>query len=175
MVHDIVIYPDRRLKLVSKKIEQFDETLHALLDDMYETMIAKNGVGLAAIQIGVAKRVLIINVPIDTEDEEIETQPKENTLEIINPVITYRSEEMIKFQEGCLSIPSIYEDIERHAMVTIEYQDRFGKQQVIEDDEFLAIALQHEMDHLDGKLFIEKLSYIKRKKFEKEWKKRDKN
>jgi peptide deformylase len=175
MVHDIVIYPDRRLKLVSKKIEQFDETLHALLDDMYETMIAKNGVGLAAIQIGVAKRVLIINVPIDTEDEEIETQPKENTLEIINPVITYRSEEMIKFQEGCLSIPSIYEDIERHAMVTIEYQDRFGKQQVIEDDEFLAIALQHEMDHLDGKLFIEKLSYIKRKKFEKEGKKRDKN
>jgi peptide deformylase len=175
MVHDIVIYPDRRLKLVSKKIEQFDETLHALLDDMYETMIAKNGVGLAAIQIGVAKRVLIINVPIDTEDEEIETQPKENTLEIINPVITYRSEEMIKFQEGCLSIPSIYEDIERHAMVTIEYQDRFGKQQVIEDDEFLAIALQHEIDHLDGKLFIEKLSYIKRKKFEKEWKKRDKN
>jgi peptide deformylase len=157
MVHDIVIYPDRRLKLVSKKIEQFDETLHALLDDMYETMIAKNGVGLAAIQIGVAKRVLIINVPIDTEDEEIETQPKENTLEIINPVITYRSEEMIKFQEGCLSIPSIYEDIERHAMVTIEYQDRFGKQQVIEDDEFLAIALQHEIDHLDGILFIEKL------------------
>jgi peptide deformylase len=82
---------------------------------------------------------------------------------------------MIKFQAGCLSIPSIYEDIERHAMVTIEYQDRFGKQQVIEDDEFLAIALQHEIDHLDGKLFIEKLSYIKRKKFEKEWKKRDKN
>jgi len=175
MIHDIVIYPDRRLKLVSEKIENFDETLHALLDDMYETMIAKNGVGLAAIQIGVPKRVLIVNVPIETDDEEADTQPKENTLEIINPVITYRSEEKIKFQEGCLSVPGIYEDIERHAMVTIEYQDRTGKQQIIEDDEFLAIALQHEIDHLDGKLFIEKLSYIKRKKFEKEWKKRDKS
>ncbi len=175
MIHDIVIYPDRRLKLVSEKVEDFDETLHVLLDDMYETMIAKNGVGLAAIQIGVPKRVLIINVPIETDDEEVETQPKENTLEIINPLITYRSEEKIKFQEGCLSVPGVYEDIERHAMVTIEYQDRTGKQQIIEDDEFLAIALQHEMDHLDGKLFIEKLSYIKRKKFEKEWKKREKN
>ena len=175
MIHDIVIYPDRRLKLVSEKIENFDETLHALLEDMYETMIAKNGVGLAAIQIGVPKRVLIVNVPIETDDEEADTQPKENTLEIINPVITYRSEEKIKFQEGCLSVPGIYEDIERHAMVTIEYQDRTGKQQIIEDDEFLAIALQHEIDHLDGKLFIEKLSYIKRKKFEKEWKKRDKS
>jgi len=174
MIYDIVIYPDRRLKLISEKVEDFDETLHALLDDMYETMIAKNGVGLAAIQIGVAKRVLIINVPIETDEEGVDTQPKENTLEIINPVISYRSEEKIKFQEGCLSVPGIYEDIERHAMVTIEYQDRYGEQHVIEDDEFLAIALQHEIDHLDGKLFIEKLSYIKRKKFEKEWRKREK-
>jgi len=174
MVHDIVIYPDKRLKQVSEAIEDFDETLHRLLDDMYETMIAKNGVGLAAIQIGIPKRVLIINVPIESEEENVELQPRENTLEIINPVITYRSEEKVKFQEGCLSVPGVYEDIERHAMVTIAYQDRFGEQQIIEDDEFLAIALQHEIDHLDGKLFIEKLSYIKRKKFEKEWKRRDK-
>jgi len=173
MIHDIVIYPDRRLKMVSEKVEAFDESLHTLLDDMYETMIAKNGVGLAAIQIGVPKRVLIINVPIETEEEGVELQPKENTLEIINPVITYRSEEKIKFQEGCLSVPGFYEDVERHAMVTIAYQDRYGESFTIEDDEFLAVALQHEMDHLDGKLFIEKLSYIKRKKFEKEWKKRD--
>ncbi|HIP60991.1 MAG TPA: peptide deformylase, partial [Sulfurovum sp.] len=91
-------------------------------------------------------------------------------LEVINPVIT-RSEGMVKFQEGCLSLPGVYEDIERYAEVTIEYQDRNGKKFLIEDDEFLAIALQHEIDHLDGKVFIEKLSYIKRKKFEKEWKK----
>jgi peptide deformylase len=174
MVQDIVIYPDKRLKLVSEKIEAFDETLHRLLDDMYETMIAKNGVGLAAIQIGVPKRVLIINVPIETDEEDIELQPKDNTLEIINPVITYRSEGKTKFQEGCLSVPGFYEDVERYEMVTIEYQDRDGNTFTIEDDAFLAVALQHEMDHLDGKLFIEKLSYIKRKKFEKEWKKREK-
>ena len=174
MVHDIVVYPDKRLKLVSEEITTFDASLHALLDDMYETMIAKNGVGLAAIQIGVPKRVLIINVPLESDDEESHLQPRENTLEIINPVITYRSDDKVKFQEGCLSVPGFYEDIERHAMVTIAYQDRQGESFTIEDDAFLAVALQHEMDHLDGKLFIEKLSYTKRKKFEKEWKKREK-
>jgi len=175
MVHDIVIYPDKRLKKISDEVTEFDANLHSLLEDMYETMIAKNGVGLAAIQIGVAQRVLIINVPLEEEDEEADLQPRENTLEIINPVITYRSDAVKKFQAGCLSVPGIYEDVERHEMVTIAYQDRTGEKQVIEDDAFLAVALQHEMDHLDGKLFIEKLSYIKRKKFEKEWKKRDKN
>ena len=174
MIHDIVVYPDKRLKLVSEEVTAFDETLHTLLDDMYETMIAKNGVGLAAIQIGVAKRVLVVNVPLESDEEGADLQPKENTLEIINPVITYRSDEKIKFQEGCLSVPGFYEDIERHAMVTIAYQDRYGEPFTIEDDAFLAVALQHEIDHLDGKLFIEKLSYIKRKKFEKEWKKREK-
>ncbi|NKQ40169.1 MAG: peptide deformylase [Sulfurovum sp.] len=174
MVYDIVVYPDRRLKIVSEEVMVFDDNLHMLLDNMYETMIVKNGVGLAAIQIGISKRVLIVNIPIDSDENDAQSQPKDNTLEIINPIITYRSEEMKKFQEGCLSIPGFYEDIERHAMVTIEYQDRYGKKFTIEDDEFLAVALQHEMDHLDGKLFVEKLSYMKRKKFEKEWKKRDK-
>jgi len=175
MVHEIVIYPDKRLKKISEEVVQFDAVLHKLLDDMYETMIAKNGVGLAAIQIGVPQRVLIINVPLEGDDEEADLQPKENTLEIINPVITYRSKEVKKFQEGCLSVPGVYEDVERYEMVTIEYHDRAGEKQVIEDDAFLAVALQHEIDHLDGKLFIEKLSYIKRKKFEKEWKKREKS
>jgi peptide deformylase len=172
VIHDIVIYPDPRLKQISQEITAFDEELHALLDDMYETMIAKNGVGLAAIQIGIPKRVLIVNVPIDQGEDKPAIQPPENTLEIINPVITYRSEEMIRFEEGCLSIPGYYAEVERHAMVTIEYRDRHGNPHVIEDDAFLAVALQHEIDHLEGKLFIEKLSYTKRKKFEKEWKKR---
>jgi len=176
MIHDIVIYPDPRLKLISESIEAFDGELHTLLDDMFETMVARNGVGLAAIQIGVPKRVLIVNIPVEGEEGDDDLiQPPENTLEIINPLITYRSDETVKFQEGCLSVPGVYEDIERHAMVTIEYQDRYGERFVIEDDEFLAIALQHEIDHLDGKLFIEKLSYTKRKKFEKEWKKRKKS
>jgi peptide deformylase len=169
MVRDIVIYPDKRLKLISKEVTQFDTELHTLLDDMYDTMISKKGVGLAAIQIGVALRALIINIPDSDSDE----QPKENTLEIINPIFVSQ-EGKEKHQEGCLSIPGIYEDIERAKYVKIEYQDRFGKRHSIEDDDFLAVAIQHEIDHLEGKVFIEKLSILKRKKFEKEWKKRSK-
>jgi len=170
MVREIVVYPDKRLKLVSKDISAFDENLHALLDDMYETMRSKNGVGLAAIQIGVDKRVLIINVPLEVEEGE-QDQPKENTLEMINPSILEKDGTNI-FQEGCLSVPGVYEDIERAKHIIVEFFDRDGEKQQIDNDEFLAIAIQHEMDHLDGKVFIEKLSYIKRKKFEKEWKKK---
>jgi len=172
MIRDIVVYPDKRLKMISKPVERFDEELHTLLDDMYETMIAKNGVGLAAIQVGVPLRVLIINVPVETDSEDPrEQQPKENTLEVINPVIL-EAEGKTRYQEGCLSVPGYFEEVDRHKKVRIEYQDRHGKKFIIEDDEFLAIALQHEIDHLDGKVFVEKLSILKRKKFEKEWKKR---
>lgn len=170
MVREIVIYPDKRLKLISKEVESFDGALHDLLDDMYETMIARNGVGLAAIQIGVDLRVLIINVPLEKEDGEHD-QPKENTLEMVNPVIVEKDGSE-KFQEGCLSVPGVYEDVERAKHVKVEYFDRYGEKHIIDDDDFLAVAMQHEIDHLDGKVFIEKLSYIKRKKFEKEWKKR---
>jgi peptide deformylase len=170
MVREIVVYPDKRLKLISKKVVSFDGALHDLLDDMYETMRAKNGVGLAAIQVGVDQRVLIINIPLEDKDAEHD-QPKENTLEMINPVII-EADGKEKFQEGCLSIPGVYEDIERAKHVKVEYFDRFGEKHTIEDNDFLAIAMQHEIDHLDGKVFIEKLSYIKRKKFEKEWKRK---
>ena len=170
MIREIVVYPDKRLKLISKEVEVFNGALHDLLDDMYETMRAKNGVGLAAIQVGVDQRVLIINVPLEVEDGEHD-QPKDNTLEMINPVIVEK-DGTEKFQEGCLSIPGVYEDVERAKHVKVEYFDRDGTRQSIEDDGFLAVAMQHEIDHLDGKVFIEKLSYIKRKKFEKEWKRR---
>jgi len=173
MKRDIVIYPDKRLKLVSKEVVSFDDELHTLLDDMYETMVAKNGVGLAAIQIGVPLRVLIINIPLK-DKEKGEDQPKENTLEIINPIFLERLGST-KFEEGCLSVPGIYEYVERFQFVKVAYQDRFGQAQEITDDDFLAIALQHEIDHLDGRLFIEKLSILKRKKFEKEWKNRKSN
>ena len=170
MVQKIIIYPDKRLKIVSKEVEAFDESLHTLLDDMYETMVAKNGVGLAAVQIAVPLRVLIINVPIEAEEQEND-QPKENTLEMINPIMTDKNGSTL-YQEGCLSVPGVYEDIERFSYAKVNYFDRHGRAQTIENDAFLAIAIQHEMDHLEGKVFIEKLSYIKRKKFEKEWKKR---
>ncbi len=170
MVREIVVYPDKRLKLVSKEVESFDGALHDLLDDMYDTMRARNGVGLAAIQVGIDIRALIINIPLEGADGEHD-QPKENTLEMINPVILEKDGSE-KFQEGCLSVPGIYEEVERAKHVKVEYLDRDGTKHVIEDDDFLAIAIQHEIDHLDGKVFIEKLSYTKRKKFEKEWKRR---
>ena len=172
MVREVVVYPDKRLKLVSKEVESFNGALHDLLDDMYETMRASNGVGLAAIQVGVDLRALIINIPLEDTDGEHD-QPKENTLEMINPVIIEKDGSE-KFQEGCLSIPGIYEEVERAKHVKVEYFDREGNKHIIEDNDFLAIAIQHEMDHLDGKVFIEKLSYMKRKKFEKEWKRRQK-
>jgi len=180
MVREIVVYPDKRLKLISKEVTSFDGALHELLDDMYDTMCSKNGVGLAAIQVGVDTRALIINIPLEDkegdsygEEHSKNDQPKENTLEMINPVILEKDGRE-KFQEGCLSIPGVYEDIERAKHVQVEYYDRHGEKQMIEDDGFLAIAIQHEMDHLDGKVFIEKLSFLKRKKFEKEWAKRQK-
>ncbi len=170
MIREIVVYPDKRLKLISKEVKLFNGALHDLLDDMYETMCAKNGVGLAAIQVGVEQRVLIINVPIEAKEGEAD-QPKENTLEMINPVII-EQDGAEKYQEGCLSIPGVYEDVERSKHVKVEYLDRDGNPQTIDDDAFLAVAIQHEIDHLNGKVFIEKLSYIKRKKFEKEWKRK---
>jgi peptide deformylase len=169
MVREIVIYPDKRLKLISKEVTLFNNELHTLLDDMYETMISKKGVGLAAIQIGIDKRVLIINLPEDDSDDAV--QLKENTLEIVNPIFI-KKEGSCKYQEGCLSVPGVYEDIERAENITVEYYNRYGEKQIIENSDFLAIAIQHEIDHLDGKVFIEKLSFTKRKKFEKEWKKR---
>ena len=170
MVREIVVYPDKRLKSLSKEVEYFDGALHDLLDDMYDTMCAKNGLGLAAIQIGVGLRALVINIPLDIDEND---QPKSNTLEMINPTIVEQDGSK-KFQEGCLSVPGIYEEVERAKHIKVAYFDRDGKSQMIEDDDFLAIAIQHEIDHLDGKVFIEKLSYMKRKKFEKEWKKRPK-
>ncbi|MBU0720714.1 peptide deformylase [bacterium] len=160
----IVEYPDKRLKERSKRVEKFDAKLHELLDAMYPIMMESNGIGLAAIQVAVAKEVLILNIP----DEEGE-QTKENLLEMVNPVITYKNGE-ITYQEGCLSVPGFYEDIQRFENISVNYQDRDGNTKTLEADGLLSIAIQHEMDHLHGILFIDKLSYSRRKKFEKEYK-----
>lgn len=168
MILPIITYPDKLLKVRSSKVVAFDETLHTLLDAMYETMMSANGIGLAAIQVAQPLRALIISLP----DEE-GNQPKEELLEIINPVLS-NLQGSVLFQEGCLSVPKFYEDVERYERVTLHYQDRYGKAHTLQADGLLAIAIQHEMDHLEGKLFIEKLSYPRRKKFEKEYKKAQK-
>jgi peptide deformylase len=164
----IVEYPDKRLKEVSKEVDKFDAELHELLDAMYPMMMKSNGIGLAAIQVGHAKRVLLLNIPDENDQQSID-----NLIEMVNPVIIEKSGETT-YQEGCLSVPSFYEDINRYETVTVNYQDRHGNTKTIEADGLLSIAIQHEIDHLNGILFIDKLSYSRRKKFEKEYKRMQK-
>ncbi len=171
MIREIITYPNKLLRLKSKDVEQFDEELHTLLDDMYDTMMSQSGVGLAAIQVAIPLNILIISLP---NEEDI--QEKEDLIEAINPVITHKDGTQI-FTEGCLSVPGFTEDIKRAQHIIVEYCDRNGEKQTMECEDFLAVAWQHEMEHLAGHLFIENLSILKRKKFEKEWKKmlKDKN
>ena len=164
----IVEYPDKKLKEISKEIKKFDEQLHKLLDAMYPIMMQSNGIGLAAIQVAHAKRVLLLNIPDEDDEQSID-----NLMEMVNPIIMQKSGETT-YQEGCLSVPTFYEDITRYETIRVNYQDRDGNTITLEADGLLSIAIQHEVDHLNGILFIDKLSYSRRKKFEKEWKRREK-
>ncbi|XPV69354.1 MAG: peptide deformylase [Halarcobacter sp.] len=166
MIREVITYPNKLLRKKSKDVEKFDEELHTLLDDMYETMMAQSGVGLAAIQVAIPLNVLIISLP---NEEDI--QEKADLIEAINPVITHKDGEQV-FVEGCLSVPGFNEEVKRAQHIIVEYYDRNGNKKVMEAEDFLAVAWQHEMEHLSGHLFIENLSIIKRKKFEKEWKKK---
>ncbi|MCH3728121.1 peptide deformylase [Campylobacter coli] len=170
MVRKIITYPNSRLFLNSEPVKQFDQELHTLLDDMYDTMIASQGVGLAAIQVDIPLRALIVNIL-----DENEEQKKEDLLEIINPQIIPLGEEKITYTEGCLSVPDFFEEVERYNHILLKYQDRFGNFKELEAQGFLAVAIQHENDHLNGHLFIEKISFLKRQKFDKEFKKKLKN
>lgn len=166
MLREVITYPNKLLRLKSEDVVQFDTKLHTLLDDMYETMIDHAGVGLAAIQVGIPLNVLIICLP---NEEDI--QDKIDLIEAINPVITHKDGEQV-FTEGCLSVPGFTEDVTRAQSIVVEYYNRDGIKQTMETDGFLSVAWQHEMEHLSGHLFIEHLSFLKRKKFEKEWKRK---
>ena len=169
MIREVITYPNKLLRLKSEDVKQFDSELHTLLDDMYDTMIHQGGVGLAAIQIAIPLNVLIINLP-----NEEDVQDKNDLIEAINPVITHKDGTQV-YTEGCLSVPGFSEDVTRAQHIVIEYFDRDGNKRIMEAEGFLAVAWQHEMEHLAGHLFIENLSIIKRKKFEKEWKKKIKD
>lgn len=158
----IVTYPNPFLRKRSLPVVSFDSSLHRLLDDMYITMLAKNGVGLAAVQTGNLIRALLVNIP-DSQG----VQHEEELLEIINPEFTLQ-EGSLEFQEGCLSVPDFFEDVTRFQKVTIRYKDRYGVDRELTAEGYLAVAIQHEIDHLNGILFIDKLPLLKRKKFEKE-------
>ncbi len=165
MIRQIITYPDKRLFVQSKPVEKFDESLHELLDDMYETMINGYGIGLAAIQVAEPLRIFLACVP-DENDE----QSRENLLEIINPRLIFLDDEKILCNEGCLSVPGFFEEVQRFKRVRVEFQDRFGKSRTLEASDLLAVVMQHEFEHLDGHLFIERLSFSQKRAFEKEFK-----
>lgn len=164
---DIITLPDRKLRLPSAPVERVDDELRSFMDSMLETMYAAPGVGLAAVQVGVPRRVTVVDVA-EREDEAA----KPNPLFLINPEILWTSDERQTAEEGCLSIPEYFAEVERPAKVRVGFIDREGKTQELEANGVLAICLQHEIDHLDGKLFIDYLSKLKRdmviKKFTKQ-------
>jgi len=161
---DIIIIPDPVLREVCEPVAKVDDAVRALADDMLETMYDAPGIGLAASQIGILQRLFVLDVA--KEDE-----PK-NPIVFINPKIVWSSEETSVYQEGCLSIPEYYEDVERPARVKVQFQNREGSEQELEADGLLATCIQHELDHLNGRLFIDYLSKLKRdrvmKKFVKQ-------
>ena len=160
-LRDIIILPDPRLRLVSEPVREIDAETRRLIADMFETMYAAPGIGLAAIQVAVPKRV----VTLDLAKQDDTPQPQV----FINPEITWQSEETGVYEEGCLSIPEYYEEVERPARVKVKYLDREGQPREIEADGLLATCLQHEIDHLNGVLFIDHISKLKRDRVTKKF------
>jgi peptide deformylase len=142
------------LKQVSQPVERVDDDLRRLMDDMLETMYAAPGIGLAAIQIGVAKRVIVMDLAREGEAP----QPRH----FVNPEILWRSDETAPYEEGCLSVPEIYDEVQRPARVRLTYLNYQGERVEEEADGLYATCIQHEMDHIDGVLFIDHLSRLKR-------------
>lgn len=149
---NILRYPDPRLHTVAKPVAQVDERIRTLVDNMLETMYDAEGVGLAATQVDVHERVIVIDVS-DTRDQPYV---------LINPELVARSDEMTLGDEGCLSVPAIYDKVPRHARVTVQALNRAGETYRFDADGLLSVCVQHEMDHLVGKVFVEYLSPLKR-------------
>ena len=150
----ILVAPDPRLKIQAKSVENVDGEIRQLMDDMLETMYAANGIGLAAPQVGVSKRVIVIDVARDDE--------KPNPIRMANPEIVWASETEQLHEEGCLSLPEQFAEVMRPTAVRVRYLDHENEIREIEADEILGICVQHEMDHLDGTLFVDHLSNLKR-------------
>ncbi|UUX96420.1 peptide deformylase [Aquabacterium sp. J223] len=148
----ILRYPDPRLHTVAKPVQQVDERIRRLVDDMLETMYAADGVGLAATQVDVHERVIVIDT----------SEGRDTPRVLINPEILERSEERVVADEGCLSVPQVYDKVERHARVRVRALGRDGEPYEFDADGLLAVCVQHEMDHLLGKVFVEYLSSLKR-------------
>jgi peptide deformylase len=149
---NILRYPDPRLHTVARPVAEVDERIRRLVDDMLETMYGADGVGLAATQVDVHERLIVM----DTSEQH------DHPLVLINPEIVWRSDEMAVNEEGCLSVPQIYDRVERHARVTFRALGRDGQPYEMDAEGLTAVCVQHEMDHLLGKVFVEYLSLLKR-------------
>jgi len=160
-VRDIIILPDKRLRLVSEPVKTIDREVKALVADLFETMYDAPGIGLAAIQVGIPRRV----VTMDLSKKEETQEPRV----FINPEILWRSDEKATYEEGCLSIPEFYEEVERPIKVRVKYLDLEGREQELEASGLLATCLQHEIDHLNGVLFIDHISRLKRERVVKKF------
>jgi peptide deformylase len=149
---DILRYPDPRLHTVAQPVTAIDERIRRLIDDMLATMYEAEGVGLAATQVDVHERVIVIDV----------SEGRDSAVVLINPELVDKSEELLLGDEGCLSVPEIYDKVQRHARVRVRAADRSGEVRELEAEGLLSVAVQHEMDHLLGKVFVEYLSPLKR-------------
>ncbi len=158
-LRNIIAMPDPRLKLKSAPVERFDDELRALVSDMFETMYDAPGIGLAAIQVGVPLRVLVIDLQ---EPEEEEGEPVKDPRVFINPEILTTSEQEVPYTEGCLSVPDQFAEVDRPDRIRARWMELDGKVREEEIEGLLAVCLQHEMDHLNGVLFIDHLSRLKR-------------
>jgi peptide deformylase len=157
----IITLPDPKLRLISKPLERVDDSVRKLLDDMVETMHEAPGIGLAAIQVAEALRLVVV----DLAKKDEPPQP----MQFINPEIVWSADDRSVYEEGCLSIPEYYEEVERPASVRTRFIDRDGKQREIVAEGLLATVLQHEIDHLDGVLFIDHISKLKRDRVTKKF------
>ncbi len=150
----LVIAPDPRLEQPSAKVDVVDDSIRKLLNDMLETMYANDGIGLAAVQVGVMKRCIVMDVAVREGGNE--------PIKLINPEIISNSDDISVFQEGCLSFPDQYSDVERPEKVTVRYLDENGQEQTLEADGIMATCVQHEIDHINGVVFVDHISRLKR-------------
>lgn len=163
-IREIVIFPDERLRLPNSEVTEFGPELKALTDDMFETMYADEGIGLAAPQIGINKTLVVIDIPED------DGKQGDNKLVMVNPKITATSDVIIESDEGCLSVPGYQDKVDRFETVSVKFQDVDGNEHTMENVEgLLAICMQHEIEHLSGKLFIDHLSRLKRERLKKKY------
>ena len=151
----VLSFPDDRLRTKATDVAQVNDEIKSIVDDMFDTMYEENGVGLAATQVNIHQRIVVIDVSED----------KKTPLVLINPEIINRSDETLINEEGCLSVPGCYAKVDRHAQVTVKALDRNGQEFTLDGDELLSICIQHELDHLKGILFVDYLSPLKRQRF----------